>query len=280
MIDNKLDLYLNEMNSMAGKKAKLFVTTMEQKILFYEEIQGQLSDGYWENTNPKDHWKFWSNIQWENIKVVSKSGVIGKPMFQKDNYNLTNKQLIDIVSDRMIMSCNLYRKLKDKLLLLVKNGTRIPESITDFNSVKSKANKGDKYYVGILDKWQHAGITEELMQEIEDKPLYKKSDLMKDLKALKLAFKTKLDKEPAPKKVVKVTSNRFEYETVVFTGFRNKEWEELIKQNGGEIGGGITKKTTLLIVKARKKPTGKILKAQQQGVKIMTKDEFENMYLG
>ena len=65
----------------------------------------------------------------------------------------------------------------------------------------------------------------------------------------------------------------------VFTGFRNDEIENYIKENGGEIESNITNKTNYLIIKDNDKITNKISKAIEKGVKIISKDEFISKYL-
>jgi NAD-dependent DNA ligase len=73
------------------------------------------------------------------------------------------------------------------------------------------------------------------------------------------------------------TSNKklkdiFEGKKVVFTGFRNKDYEKIIQQNGGIIMSSISSNTHYLIVKDANYDGNKIEKAKELNVKIMTKD--------
>ncbi len=65
-------------------------------------------------------------------------------------------------------------------------------------------------------------------------------------------------------------------EVLLFTGTLKKisrtEAKKLVKENGGQIASGITRKLTCLVV--GEKPGSKLKKAQQQGKKIITEDEF------
>jgi DNA ligase (NAD+) len=70
------------------------------------------------------------------------------------------------------------------------------------------------------------------------------------------------------------TSGNLSGQVVVMSGFRDKELEEKIKQNGGSIGSSITSKTTILIVKDKTQTTTKIQKAKEKGVKIYSIEEF------
>ena len=65
-------------------------------------------------------------------------------------------------------------------------------------------------------------------------------------------------------------------EVLLFTGSLKKlsrsEAKKLVKENGGQIASGITKKLTCLVV--GEKPGSKLKKAQEKGKKILTEDEF------
>jgi DNA ligase (NAD+) len=65
-------------------------------------------------------------------------------------------------------------------------------------------------------------------------------------------------------------------EVLLFTGSLQKlsrsEAKKLVKEHGGQIASGITKKLTCLVV--GEKPGSKLKKAQEKGKKILTEDEF------
>ena len=64
---------------------------------------------------------------------------------------------------------------------------------------------------------------------------------------------------------------------VVFSGFRSKELEEKIKEKGGEIVTGISKKITHLVVRDKTEKTTKIDKAKEYGISIIDEFELENI---
>ena len=69
-----------------------------QVILWNEEIAGQISDGQWENSGPKDHW-----IPWHDCQVSVDPVTPGRTFYAaKDSYLLTSKDLLYIVGDRML----------------------------------------------------------------------------------------------------------------------------------------------------------------------------------
>jgi NAD-dependent DNA ligase len=66
---------------------------------------------------------------------------------------------------------------------------------------------------------------------------------------------------------------------VVFTGFRNKEFELLVQSQGGTVSTTINKKTTHLIVKdINGKESSKEQKARELGVRIITLENFKTEY--
>jgi hypothetical protein len=63
--------------------------TMDQVVLFKHELKGQLSDGYWENATPDNHYQIWCRAQ-----VIQ--GTPGRNFYAaKCNYNFIAKDLLD-----------------------------------------------------------------------------------------------------------------------------------------------------------------------------------------
>lgn len=66
-------------------------------------------------------------------------------------------------------------------------------------------------------------------------------------------------------------------EFVVFTGFRDKDLGEQVEENGGTLQSGISGKTTMVVTTNPSNNTGKIKKARDKGVKILTVEELKKM---
>ena len=67
---------------------------------------------------------------------------------------------------------------------------------------------------------------------------------------------------------------------IVMTGFRDKELEQEITKRGGKLTTGVSKKTTMLVVKQMSQtPTGKAKKAKELKIPIMTKEDFQKKYI-
>ncbi len=64
---------------------------------------------------------------------------------------------------------------------------------------------------------------------------------------------------------------------IVFTGFRNAEWEEVITSEGGTIQSSVSTKTDFVVCKDPNQKTGKLDKARQLHVRIISVSEFEQM---
>lgn len=67
-----------------------------------------------------------------------------------------------------------------------------------------------------------------------------------------------------------------------FTGFRSSDLETAAKKKSFEVQDSVTAKTNLLIVKdlsALQKPTEKVKKAQEKGIRVLTREHFEKEYL-
>jgi DNA ligase (NAD+) len=81
------------------------------------------------------------------------------------------------------------------------------------------------------------------------------------------------DKQEQPKAQNQNIANQ----VIVFSGFRNKDWMQMITDMGGEATDNLTKKTTMLVVKDPGQMTGKMKKAQDNGVRIIGIDEFAEL---
>jgi hypothetical protein len=73
------------------------VHNLAQQILMTCELQGQISDGFWENARPHSHWEIVSNAN-----VVIDPENVGCDFQVSRNYNFANSELLEIVGDRMI----------------------------------------------------------------------------------------------------------------------------------------------------------------------------------
>lgn len=88
------------------------------------------------------------------------------------------------------------------------------------------------------------------------------------VKDLPITIKLKDDK-------IEVTGNKCDGWAVVFTGFRDKNLENLIVENGGEIKSSVSNKATHLIMKEKGSGSSKEKKALDLGLQVFSKEELE-----
>ena len=169
----------------------LVVGNMAQKILFLTEMQGQISDGQWENARG-DHWRVWSKLDWDKVGVGDN---IGRKFYaRRDGYNFTNPELLDVVGDRMLTKVNLYKK-HPKIVepILKSDHWLIPDSYQEakdiFEGRHIRGNDPNDYYAKKRQKLIDSGLTLEMIKDAEENPVYTKKDMIRDLKGLKKAFK-------------------------------------------------------------------------------------------
>jgi NAD-dependent DNA ligase len=76
-----------------------------------------------------------------------------------------------------------------------------------------------------------------------------------------------------------VLNTNFKDKSFVFSGFRNKEFEKIVLDNGGKVNTTISKNTNYLIVKNKEEISTKIDKAKALGVTILDIEDFEKFIL-
>ncbi|MCP4444506.1 MAG: hypothetical protein GY811_04065 [Myxococcales bacterium] len=161
------------------------VANRRQAVLFHSELQGQISDGMWENTRPYGHYKCWCNA-----KAVVDPTNVGRDFYaEKDNYMLNGSELLDIVGERMMVAVRIeetygQKGLKAFVGLFCSNGTFM----------------GMPSYDGEYWAAKRVEITEMLaelhttMEEIsvvgQDTLVYNRKMLNADLRELRKIFKT------------------------------------------------------------------------------------------
>lgn len=88
----------------------------------------------------------------------------------------------------------------------------------------------------------------------------------------------KIGIKPAAIKKVKRVGTALLGKTIVFTGFRDADLSQRIVANGGTVGSGVNKDTTVLLVKDPSSSSSKTVKAKQLGALVMGAPEFIRKY--
>lgn len=76
------------------------------------------------------------------------------------------------------------------------------------------------------------------------------------------------------------TGNRLAGQTIVFSGFRDRDLENQLKDLGARVTTSVSRNTTMLIIKDIRDKKGKALEAEAKGIPIISREEFIARYLG
>ena len=186
----------------------------------------------------------------------------------------------------------------EKIVSKIFDNTRVAFETTNLETLMSASNSfgfglGSKKLKIIVDEYPNIMTVKWTNKEIKEKVLVlngfdevtatrfvegfeKFKKFFKELEKIPLINVDQLKK---PKKVVVAKGKLFEGQKVVFTGFRNKEFEDLIVNNGGNVTGTVSKNTTLLVYSENEKDvSSKYLKAKELNVPMMSQDEFTKKY--
>lgn len=173
---------------MIAQRDKLYVPSMEQKIVFMCEMQGQISDGMWENLRPHDHWKKWSALRWDDV-IVSHD-LFGRTFdvpFSK--YAFSDYRLLKIVGKRTILKIRLYQ-MYPKIVepILKEDHWSIPEEIV-YAGLSTEVTAYVTQQRRVLEE---RGLTRKMLQTALLQVTYEYSDLVEDCKILEDACRTRI----------------------------------------------------------------------------------------
>jgi len=181
-------------------KNTIVLQSQTQKAIWLEEITGQLSDGTWENATPRDHWKFWCQLDVLVDDHAPPHVEFGKADFYRPSsrrYNLLS--LLNIgtkedpdycIRDRMIFKARMAHSLavlgREYDAQIVGAGEYIGGRREEF--FEKKANPAL-----IKHEWEKryfAAVDEQLADEYFSTGWYTTKDLKQDLAAIKAAMLT------------------------------------------------------------------------------------------
>ena len=157
-------------------------------------------------------------------------------------------------------------------------GSKKIKSITDvhpeiIDNTKTGRNKALKLKVEELTKINGiAKISAELF--IENLPKYYEFYDSLGFKCNKGVLAMAAAANAAPENIKINININLKDKTFIFSGFRNKEYEKAIVDNGGKVTTAISKNTSYLVVKDKTDNTAKIIKARELGIKILNIEDF------
>ena len=151
-----------------------------QVVLWNQELCGQISDGHWENARPNNHWQAPCKAE-----VSANPENLGRNFHsKKESYNFASKELLEVVSKRMIGYVRLYKLLGDKakpIYSLVDCDGKI--SRPEYSDHASSTYWADKRATFDTIDPAHIKAAE------EDETIYNHKQLLADLKDMKEIYK-------------------------------------------------------------------------------------------
>ncbi len=164
---------------MNATKKVLAVRNVEQQALMLE-LDGQISDGFWENAKPNDHY-----LPWCEAEVVVDPANVGRNFsVRKDNYNFSAKELLDVVGLRMLATVRIARKFGIGIAEILEHASTCEGTVEretwNADAFKSAANHADDG----SSNWSLDYFMQLLDEAVADQT-YTMSDMRRDLNDLK-----------------------------------------------------------------------------------------------
>lgn len=250
------ELDQENMNKIIVKKLAYFFTTLDIRFMAEGTIQKFVDNGY------NDLWKILIANKNDLQKINGLGTTIIDKLYDSINNGLEGRQIYQIMGASQIFGRGI--------------GVKKIKLITDS-------------YPNILDIYKENGKehTKKLINSIsgfEDKTTLKIIDNMDDFiiylnKFLKIKPNLLINK-PIKKikdNIQKIVNNKLEKyygKIIVFTGFRDKDIEIELENNGSKISNTVSKKTDYVIAKDINEDSNKIQKAIELNINLISKDEF------
>lgn len=152
----------------------LRVRNIEQAAAWLE-LDGQISDGTWENT-PGSDWQTWCRA-----RVTFEHGPVGRNFHTTyDKFNFANKQLLDVVGIRMLGTIRIARRCGLAVADALQHYIRTDDGLINWDNINYEHMHED--IVEEMDRF-------EVMTALADQS-YTMADMKKDLIDLKSIIKT------------------------------------------------------------------------------------------
>lgn len=164
-------------------KEQIILANANQVVLYKQELVGQISDGYWENSSPRDHWRSPCRA---SVVVGEEPGVNFIP---HRAYNFNAKNLVDVVGERMMQSVRVamkFPKLSPVAREVFENGEWWWKQTCSNQAMLD-------HHVEMVAELKTVGITnfQEMKTAVDnlDETSYTMKDMRKDLRGINAAFK-------------------------------------------------------------------------------------------
>lgn len=163
-----------------------------QAIIFECELLGQISDGYWENAKPHDHYEDFDDVKVTHaFHAESDGAVVGKNFRTRRAYNFNAPELLKCVGQRMINFVKFYTAFPNTSLENHWDFSYDDESAQSLAMIVAAGlNQSSGYYHTKAERIMSAINAKTLDDVIEamkrvDAIRYDMKDLKKDLKEIR-----------------------------------------------------------------------------------------------
>jgi NAD-dependent DNA ligase len=253
-----IELDEENMNKMIIKKLLYFFETLDIKFMGEGMITKFVDNGY------DDLWKILSanKDKLHNIEGLGKKSV--DKIYESIINGIKDRELCDLMAASQIFGRGIGSK-KFKLItdihpeiINIFNKKGYEDTLILINNIQGFENKTSTKIVDNIKSFETW-----LNKLIKLKPdALKKNNLSNDL----------LNNDELKKYSDKIKD--YSNKTIVFTGFRDKEIESILEKIGTKITNSISKNTDILIASDPSESSGKVTKAKELNIKIISKDQF------
>jgi len=168
---------------MMDETKKIATMTLPSRTavaLWVTELAGQISDGMWENSGPRDHWKFWCNLTVVPGDVASLD-TCGE-WVRKNAYNFAG--LYEYVGDRMLANARMAKAGADPTdRQLCETGQYMPPTLAEFHANKASG----KWEYDFVNKYMDR-VSDELAEAFYE-ATYTMKEMRADIKLIKATMK-------------------------------------------------------------------------------------------
>lgn len=150
-------------------RGTIYFRNFTQKVLWDNELSGQISDGMWENSR-NSNWEFWCSLETE---VDMRNPRVDARTNGRTNFNLASPQLLEIVGDRMLAMAKMSKVTDDEIVCKVAEYLEGIKSEEDLHKCLSTASQ---FFQNELNKISDSDFQKWLKVE------YNQKDMRNDLK--------------------------------------------------------------------------------------------------
>jgi DNA ligase (NAD+) len=192
--------------------------------------------------------------------------------------SLTEEEMVEIEGFQKTLSRKIYNNLQTALDNLDILGLMVASNLMGRGMGNRKIEKILESYPDIVTEYHEDYYQEwyDCLMELEGYDSITVKKFLDNLPNFIKFYNKFVDISPVKPYNTEI-GERFLDMKILFTGFRNADWKKIIEDEGGKVVGNVSKNTDLVVYGP--KSESKLIKANQLGLKTMTKEEFEIEYM-